>query len=381
MSARKPIAIVGAAESDLGLVPAGTTALDLMAQATMRALDDAGLKYSDIDGVFAIATQTRMTSMGLSEYLQIQPRYHDTTYMGGSATMTLLAHAQAAIQAGLCEVALISFASTQRSGGRKNVSPREYNAYETPFKPRLPATAYALAASRHMHLYGTTREQMAEVAVAARQWALLNPGAWETEPLAIEEVLAARVVSYPLTVRDCCLVTDGGGAIIVCSAERAKDLKKKPVYVLGTGEHLSHLSISSMPDLCTTAAVHSSRLAYEMAGLTPQDIDLAMLYDAFTINTILFLEDLGFCKKGEGGAFVENGAIAPGGKLSVNTNGGGLSYTHTGQYGIHLLVEAVRQLRGEAGPRQVECNTAIAHGNGAVLSSQSTVILGNDFAG
>lgn len=378
MSRHKPIAIVGAAEADLGQVAPDMTAMDLMAQATVRALDDAGLRLHDIDGVFALATQTRMSTMGLCEYLQIQPRYHDVTYMGGSATMTLLAHAQAAIGAGLCNVALITYASTQRSGGRNNVSPREYNAYETPFNPKLPATAYALAASRHMHRYGTTREQMAQVAVAAREWALLNPAAWETEPLTVDQVLGARVVSYPLTVRDCCLVTDGGGAIIVCSAERAKHLRKSPVYVLGTGEHLSHLSISSMPDLCTTGAVHSSGAAYQMAGLKPKDMDLAMVYDAFTINTIVFMEDLGFCPKGDGGAFVENGAIAPNGKFPVNTNGGGLSFTHPGQYGIHLLVEATRQLRGEAGDRQVHCDTAIAHGNGAVLSSQSTVILGNE---
>jgi acetyl-CoA acetyltransferase len=376
---RGSVAIVGAAESDLGLVAPGMSALDLMAQATVRALDDCGLSLRDVDGVFAVATQTRMASMGLCEYLKIQPRHHDVTYMGGSSYMTLVAHAQAAIEAGLCEVAVITYASTQRSGGRSNVVLREHNPYETPFRPVMPATAYALAASRHMHLYGTTREQMAEVAVAARNWALLNPAAWEKEPLTVEQVLSSRMVSHPLTVRDCCLVTDGGGAIVMVSAARAKSLKKKPAYVLGVGEWLSHLSISNMADVTTTGALQSGRAAYAMAGLQARDIDVVEVYDAFTINTILFLEDLGFCPKGEGGRFILDGRIAPGGSLPVNTNGGGLSFCHPGQYGLHLLIEATLQLRGEAGARQIDgCETAIAHGNGGVLSSQSTVILGTE---
>ena len=254
---------------------------------------------------------------------------------------------------------------------------REYNPYETPFRPFLPATAYALAASRHMHQYGTTREQLAAVAVAAREWALLNPAAWEKKPLTIDEVLSARMVSYPFTVRDCCLITDGGGAAIMTTAERARSLKKPPVYVLGCGQAITHANISSMPDLTATGALQSGRAAYEMAQLSPGDIDVVELYDAFTINTILFLEDLGFCPKGEGGAFVSNRHIAPGGGLPVNTNGGGLSYCHPGMYGLFLLIEAARQLRRESGARQIaDCETAIAHGNGGVLSSQSTVILG-----
>jgi acetyl-CoA acetyltransferase len=283
----------------------------------------------------------------------------------------------AAIQLGLCEVAVIAYGSTQRSIGRQNASVREINPYETPYRPFLPSTAYALAASRHMHQFGTTREQMAAVAVAARQWALKNPVAWEKKPLTVEEVLSARMVSYPFTVRDICLVTDGGGAIVLTSPERAKSLKKPPVYVLGQGERITHANISSMPDLTVTGAAESGRRAYAMAGLAAKDIDVVELYDAFTINTILFLEDLGFCPKGEGGPFVEGGRIAPGGALPVNTNGGGLSYCHPGMYGLFLLIEAVRQLRGECGARQVkDAETAIAHGNGGVLSSQSTVILG-----
>jgi acetyl-CoA acetyltransferase len=285
----------------------------------------------------------------------------------------------AAIEQGLCDVALIAYGSTQRSVSRAAASPRELNPYETPYRPLLPVSAYAMAAARHMHQYGTTREQLADVAVAARQWALLNPKAWEKQPLTQAEVIAARKVSDPLTVRDCCLVSDGGGALVLTRADRARHLRQPPVYVLGVGESLSHASISNMPDLTVTGAVASSQAAFAMAGYSAQDMNLAMLYDAFTITPILFLEDLGFCAKGEGGAFVSGGGIAPGGHLAVNTNGGGLSYCHPGMYGLLLLVEAVRQLRGACGARQVAgCDLAVAHGNGGVLSSQATVVLGRE---
>jgi acetyl-CoA acetyltransferase len=374
---RGAAAIVGVAESDLGEVAAGMSVVDLMAQGVHRALADCGLTLADVDGVFAAAGQSRMPSTALCEYLQLLPRYQDCTMMGGSSFMTHVAHAQAAIEAGLCEVAVIAYGSTQRSAGRKNVAPREFNPYETPYRPVAPASAYALAASRHMHQYGTTREQLAQIAVAARQWALMNPAAWEKTPLTVEDVLKARMVSHPLTVRDCCLVTDGGGALVMTSAARAKTLRRPPAYVLGVGERISHQNISSMPDLTVTGAAASGAQAYAMARLAPQDVDVVQVYDAFTITTLLFLEDLGFCPKGEGGRFVADGAIAPGGRLPVNTNGGGLSYCHPGMYGLFVLMEAVRQLRGECGARQVPgCETAIAHGNGGVLSSQSTVVLG-----
>jgi acetyl-CoA acetyltransferase len=341
-------------------------------------LADCGLQLKDIDGVFTATSQARFSSLGLCEYLGLKPRYQDNTQMGGSSFMSHVAHAMAAINSGSCEVALIAYGSTQKSVSRAAASPREYNAYETPYKPFLPTSAYAMVAARHMYQYGTTREQLAEVAVAARKWALMNPVAWEKKPLTIDEVINARMVSSPLTIRDCCLVTDGGGAIILTSAARAKDLKKKPAYVLGVGEDLSHIGISWMPDLTVSGAAVSGPKAYAMAGITAKEVDLAMLYDAFTINTILFLEDLGFCPKGEGGNFVANGGIAPGGHLSVNTNGGGLSYCHPGMYGLFLLIESVRQLRGECGERQVpNCEVALAHGNGGVLSTQATVILGS----
>jgi len=371
------VAVVGAAESDLGQVAPYTSVVDLMAQATMRALDDCGLKLSDVDALLSATTQSRNPAMALAEYLRIKPRYFDGTHIGGSSFMSHVAHAQAAIQQGVCEVAVIAYGSTQRTVSRAAASPREFNFYEGPYRPFLPASAYALAASRHMHQFGTTREQLAEVAVAARKWALMNPVAWEKEPLTIEQVLNARMVSHPLTVRDCCLVTDGGGAIVITSAARAKSLKKKPVYVLGVGESLGHATIANMPDLTVTAAAESGPKAFRMAGLKPADVDMLSLYDAFTITPILFLEDLGFCPKGEGGRFVSNGAIAPGGKLAVNTSGGGLSYCHPGMYGLLVMIEAVRQVRGECGQRQVkDCEIALAHGNGGVLSSQCTVLFG-----
>ena len=370
-------AIVGVAESDLGQVAEGMSVFDLMAQGVKRALNDCGLRLKDVDGLFAATTQSRLSVLALAEYLGIDPAFLGSTIVGGSSFEYHVAHAMGAIALGLCNVALIAYGSTQRSVGRRQASLREVNPYETPFRPFLPSSAYALAASRHMHEFGTTREQLAAVAVAAREWALLNPAAWEKKPLTLEDVLSSRMVSHPLTVRDCCLVTDGGGAIVVTSVERARSLKKPPAYVLGFGQSVTHGSISSMPDLTVTGALAAGKAAYTMAELAPSDIDAVELYDAFTINTILFLEDLGFCRKGEGGAFVSGGRIGPRGSLPVNTNGGGLSYCHPGMYGLFLLIEAVRHLRGECGARQVkDCEVALAHGNGGVLSSQATVILG-----
>jgi acetyl-CoA acetyltransferase len=379
LSTRGRAAIVGAAESELGEVGPGFTPLDLIGQATDRALADAGSKKEDVDGLFSASVYYQMPTLSVGEYLGIRPRYSDATMMGGSSFVSHLLHAAAALEAGLCEVALITYASTQLSdGGFRGVSDPP-DPYETPYRPRYPVSMYALAASRHMHEYGTKREQLAEVAVAAREWAKLNPKAFKRDDLTVEDVLASRMISSPLSLLDCCLVTDGGGALIVTSAERAKDLRKPPVYLLGAGEAHWHRNISQMPDLTVTAATDSGPRAYEIAGVGPEDVDVAMLYDAFTINPILFLEDLGFCEKGEGGAFVAGGRIAPGGELAVNTNGGGLSYNHPGMYGLLLVIEAVRQLRGECGERQVEgAEVALAHGNGGVLSSQVTAILGTE---
>ena len=375
---RASAAIAGAAESDLGAAPDGTRPIDLMAQASLRALSDAGLTPADVDAVFAATTQLPMAPLNLALELGIEARYSDATNVGGSSFMFHVGHARAAIAAGLCEVALIAYGSTQRLVGRSSASVQELDPWEAPFRPAMPVTAYALAASRHMHEFGTTREQLASVAVAARSWAAMNPGAWSREPLSVDDVLASRMVADPLTLRDCCLVTDGGAAIVVTSAERAAALRRPPVFVLGTGEAHSHRHITGMPSLTTTAAARSGAAAFAEAGVTPREVDVAQLYDAFTITPVLFLEDLGFCPKGDGGPFAASGAIAPGGSLPLNTNGGGLSYTHPGMYGLHAIVEGVRQLRGECEERQVPaCEIAVAHGNGGVLSSQATPVLGS----
>jgi len=337
---RGSAAIVGVAESDLGQVADGLSVIDLMAQGTRRALDDCGLSLKDVDCLFSATAQSRLSVLALAEYLGINPAFLGSTIVGGSSFEYHVAHAMGAIALGLCNVAVIAYGSTQRSVGRKQATVREINPYETPFKPFMPTSAYALAASRHMHEFGTTREQLAAVAVAAREWALLNPAAWEKKPLTIEGVLSSRMVSYPFTVRDCCLVTDGGGAVVVTSAQRARALKKPPAYVLGVGQSVTHASISNMPDLTVTGALAAGKAAYEMARLGPPDIDAVELYDAFTINTILFLEDLGFCKKGEGGAFVEGGRIGPSGRIGGNTSSGGLSYCHPGIYQQLLQIEA-----------------------------------------
>ena len=373
------VAIAGVAESDLGEAPPGTTPVDLMAQASLRALADCGLETTDVDGLFSAATQLAMPTLNLGERLRIRPRYTDSTNIGGSSFIAHLEHAARAIDAGLCEVALIAYGSTQRTVGRKTASRPDLSPFEAPYRPPLPVAGYALAASRHMHEFGTTREQLAEVAVAARRWAAMNPVAWSRDPLTIEDVLSAPMVCDPFTVRDCCLVTDGGAAAVVVSAGRAATLRKPPVHVLGVATEHTHRYISAMPDLTTTCAVQSGARAFAQAGLTPRDVDAVELYDAFTITPILFLEDLGFCAKGEGGDFVSGGRIAPGGELPVDTNGGGLSYSHPGMYGLMLLVEAVRQVRGECGERQVpDCHVALAHANGGVLSSQCTALLGDD---
>lgn len=372
-------AIVGVAESDLGEVGHELTPLDLIGQATARALADSGMSKSDIDGLCTASAFYNLPALDVGEYLGIQPRYTDGTNVGGSSFVSHLAHAAMAIEAGVCTNVLIVYGSTQRSASGRLVSRSEQLPYEEIFRPRYPISMYALAASRHMHEYGTTREQLAEVAVAARQWANLNPVAFAHGPLAVEDVLSSRMVSWPLTSRDSCLVTDGGGAVIVTSAERARERPKPPVYLLGSGEAHWHRHISAMPDLTVSAARESGQRAFEIAGVARDDVDVVELYDAFTINTILFLEDLGFCAKGEGGAFVSGGRIAPGGEFPVNTNGGGLSYCHPGMYGLLLLIEAARQVRGEAGERQVDgVDVAVAHGNGGVLSSQVTAILGSE---
>jgi acetyl-CoA acetyltransferase len=379
---RGTIAIVGAAESDeLGKLP-GKSALMLHAEAARNALADAGLTAKDVDAVLATG---RSTANEVPEYLGIRPRYIDNTQMGGCSFIAHLQHAMGVINAGVAEVVLITHGESGYSrlgmGGGDRFSPdTPPGQWEMPFGIGGPATRYALAATRHMHEYGTTREQLAEVAVSTRRWASLNPRAMMRDPITVADVLASRPIAWPFHLLDCCLVTDGGGALVVTSADRAKSCKQKPVFVLGTGEATCHSIISQMPRFHVwDAAVMAGERAFAMSGTDRGEIDLAMIYDAFTIVPILALEALGFCKPGEGGPFVAGGRTAPGGALPMNTNGGGLSYTHTGMYGMFLLVEAVRQLRGECGERQVAgAKTALCHGTGGILSASATAILSTE---
>jgi len=377
-------AIVGVAESDeLGILP-HKSALQLHAEAARSAIDDAGLSKNDIDAVFSAG---RSFSSETAEYLGIRPRFIDGTILGGCSFVLHGQHAMAAINAGLCEVALVTHGESARSRVGMSIIPMHDLAkdslpwqFEIPYGIYFPYTHYGLAATRHMHQYGTTHEQMAEVAVATRAWARLNPRAAERGPLTIKDVLNSPFVSWPFHTLDCCLFTDGGGAYILTSAERAKDLKKKPIYILGTGEGAGHAWINQMADFTTAIAAQiSGKQAFAMAGVTHKDIDLAMLYDAFTITPIFALEDLGFCKKGEGGPFVSGQRTAPGGDFPMNTNGGGLSYTHNLMYGIFTIIEAVRQLRNECGERQVkDAKVALCHGWGGLFSAAATMILSNE---
>ena len=353
------------------------------ALAAKRALDDAGLSKSDVDAVMAVDF-LGLPSLQMAEYLGIKQRFTDTTVTGGSAFEVLVEHAALGISAGLCDVVLITYGSTLWSdrrrvtdgGGLNPVAPAAQ--FETPYGDFSPVSAYALAATRHMHRYGTTSEQLAEVAVSARRWAALNPRALMREPITVNTVLSSQMISSPLHKLDCCLMTDGGGAVVVTSAERARDLRKAPVYVLGSGFSATHLTINQMEELTVTGAVESGRRAFEIAGIKPHDVDMVEIYDSFTISVLLALEDLGFCKKGEGGSFVEGGRIGPEGGLPTNTSGGGLSYTHPGAFGIFLIIEAVRQLRGECGESQVvDAELACVHGIGGWLSSHATLILGS----
>ncbi len=358
------------------------TEFEILGEAVHNALSDAGLTLKDVDGLFAASMMSAVPALVVGEYLGLSPKIVDGTNLGGSSFMNHLQWAALALDAGLCEVALVCYGSNQRTrvGGRGAQRP-ETPWWVAPYRPRPPISGYALSANRHMHEYGTTSEQLAEVAVAARAWAGLNPEAFMRDPLTVEDVLSSRMIADPLHLLDCCLVTDGGGAAVLVRADRAKDFPQPPAYVLGVAAAQDHMQVSEMPDLTVTAAAQSGPRAFAMAGVGPEDVDVVMLYDAFTINTILFLEDLGFCPKGEGGRFVENGTIAPGGKLAVNTNGGGLSCVHPGMYGMFCLIEAVRQLRGACGVRQVpSAQLAVAHGNGGQLSSQVTAVLGTGAA-
>src|SRR5574340_356750 len=376
----KRSAIVGVAESDLGIV-ADRTAVDLAVQASLRALDDAGLSLAQVDGLLT-CNLSRFSATQLAEQLGIFPAYVDTTLTGGSSFEMHLGHATAAINAGVCEVALIAYGSVQRSRRVRKIegfleSGTSAAQYENAYAPLYPISFYAMVAQRYMHEYGVRPEQLAEVAVCARRWAALNPKAFKREPLTVDEVLDSPMVSSPLHQLDCCLVTDGGGAVVVTSADRARDLAKKPVAILGHAETTTHDAMSQVPDLLRHGSATTAQRAFAMAGLAPDDVDVVQIYDAFTINVLVGLENLGFCKPGEAADFFHGGRIAPGGSFPVNTQGGGLSYCHPGMFGIFLLIEAVRQLRGEAQARQVaDASVALCHATGGIFGAHSTVILG-----
>lgn len=373
---RGAAAIAGLATFGMGEAP-GWSALELAARAGLDAIADAGMTLADVDGLFICLPDDPFGGLALAEYLGLTPRYTDSNRTGGSSFMSHVAVASLMLAAGYLDTALIAYGSNQRTAGGKLATLARSDRFEAPYRPLFPVSSYALAASRHFHEFGTTRAQLAEVAVAARAWANGNPDAFARGPLTIEEVLGARMVSSPLTTRDCCLVTDGAAALLLTRTDRAANGPRPPVPVLGAAAATWHHAISRMPDLTTTAAAESGPRAYAMAGIGPADVDVVQLYDAFTINTVLFLEDLGFCPKGEGGRFVEGGRIAPGGSLPVNTNGGGLSCCHPGMYGLFALVEAARQIRGDAANQLPKVEVALAHGNGGVLSSQATVVLGS----
>jgi acetyl-CoA acetyltransferase len=379
---RGRIAIVGVGTAGCGEAH-GMSELEILAQAAKAAVEDAGLAMKDMDGLCTANLNAAMWPLNVTEYLGLRPKFVDGTNIGGAAFVAHQLSAMLALDAGVCDSVLVCYGSTQRTAvvGRQQCSAArnllDPDPFQSPYQPFNPPSSYALIAARHMYQYGTTRRHLAEVAVAARKWAQLNPEAFSRDPLDIETVLKARMISDPFTIHDCCLVTDGAAAYVMTRADRAKDLKKKPVHILSNATAVWHRSVSGMRDLTVTPSKESGERAFAAAGLGPKDIDMLQTYDAFSINTILALEDLGFCDKGEGGAFVENGGIAPGGRFPVNTNGGGLSCVHPNMYGAFITIEAVRQLRGECGERQIQgAKTAVVNGNGGnSASSQSTSVL------
>jgi acetyl-CoA C-acetyltransferase len=373
----------------------GLTKIQIKAESAARALADAGLSFSDVDAVYD-AGEGGVTGVSLAEYFGIDPRVVDTTVVGGSSYQFHAAHAARDIAAGRARVALLTYGSTAKSderaigtGGRVFPEPTAATNMEIPYGLTLIGN-YALVAQRHMHEYGTTAEQLAEIAVTTRAHAVRNPdavrglsaiGIKHTGEITVDDVLSSRTIADPLHLLDCCLVTDGGGAVVIVSADVAKDIRNRPVWILGSGEAVGYPG--NRRDITTSAAAISGPIAFEQAGLRPDEIDIAMIYDSFTITVLTLLEDLGFAKKGEGGQYVEGGRLRwdrPGAP-ALNTDGGGLSSNHPGMRGIFLLIEAVRQLRGESTAQVGGARYAIAHGNGGQLGTRhagGTVILGRD---
>ncbi|MFN8602810.1 MAG: acetyl-CoA acetyltransferase [Candidatus Binatia bacterium] len=381
MSLRNEIAVVGAYEHPRRWAP-DKTAFQIAAESARGALEDAGLTIKDVDG-YATSGVGPIGALSMCHHLNIKPDWIDSTAIGGSSFVAQVAYAGAAIRAGLCRTVLITYGATAASerfaigtGGGFSQDPPD--AFDIPYGPTIVG-AYGMVAQRHMHEYGTTSEQLAEIAATIRHHASLNPNAKYRDPITVEDVLASRVISSPLHLLDCCMISDGGGALVVTSAERARDLKKRPALVLGAGVANRHNGIGER-DILDIAARQSGAKAFERAGVKHSDVDLCMIYDSFTITVLSTLENLGFCKLGEGGPFVQNGRIGLGGELPVNLDGGGLSSNHPGMRGIFLVIEAVKQLRGESGERQVkDAQIALCHGTGGWLGikhSGATLILG-----
>ena len=386
------VAIVGAAESDeIGVVP-NKSVLQLHAEGARNAIADAGLKQSDIEAVFTAGTKPAV----LCEYLGLQPRFIDGTSVGGCSFVIMMEHAMMALYHGMCNYALISHGESGRSRvGVDRPSPGPSSPagqFEIPWGVFGAPTTFPMTMMQYMNTYGVTREQFAEVAISTRSWARKNPRAMIWDPayhsgeLTVEDVMESRMVAYPVTLFMCCLVTDAAGSIILTTADRAKDLPTKPIYLLGTGEAIGHQMISQMEDFNQSKAFQlSGGRAFDMAGINHEDIDVLELYDAFVHTPVYALDALGFSKPGEGVNYFLDGRAAPNGSLPINTNGGGLSYTHPGMYGMFIILEAVQQLRGQAGERQTRSRKdpsqtskiALVHGPGGMFSASGTAILGN----
>ena len=373
------VAIVGAAETtQLGKVP-DMSQLQLHADAALNALADAGLKPSDLDGVATAGA----SPMDLVQYLGVEPRWVDGTSVGGCSFMLHVRHAVAAIESGQASTILITHGESGRSGvgrggfggGGGGTLPGQF---ESPYGPNGPTTLFGMGVLRYMKEYGLTHEQLAMVAVVQREWAGKNPRASYRDPITVADVLESRIISYPFHLLECCLVTDGGGALILTSAERAKDFPQKPVYVLGTGESVETPMISQMIDFTSSRSFRiAGKDAMNDAGINHSDVDHLMVYDAFAHLPIWGLEDLGFVGRGEAGGFISDGHTRPGGKLPLNTNGGGLSYMHSGMYGMYALQESVRQMRGIA-PAQVDgAEISVCLGVGGMFAASGCIVMGN----
>lgn len=377
----RQVAIAGVALADTS-GPDAPTPYALLAQASRRALSDAGVDRSQVNGLASTGLGT-MAPIDVAEYMGLRPRWLDSVTVGGASWEVMAAHAADAISAGHADVVLVAYGSTARSDLRRGLrsanldwGSRGPQQWETPYGHTL-ISKYAMAARRHMHEYGTTIEQLAEVAVSARANAATNPDAAYRDPITVGDVLSGPMIADPFTKLQCCIRSDGAAAAVLVAEDRIQDLRKPPVWVLGAAEHTSHISMSQWEDFTTGPAAVSGPLAFERAGLTPADVDVCELYDAFTYMLLITLEDLGFCAKGEGGRFVEGGRLRIDGALPTNTDGGGLSACHPGQRGLFLLVEAVRQLRGECGPRQVpDARVACVSGTGGWFCSSGTMLLG-----